>query len=162
MLWLRALLFVLLLPATVGGLLPWLIARRAAPAAGAWRGLALALLALGWSGLLWCVLDFARRGRGTLAPVDPPRHLVRSGLYRVTRNPMYVSVLLAILGQAAWWRSTGLLLYAAVFLAVVSAFVRVYEEPALARQFGDEYERYRAEVPRWLGVVRRTRDTRDR
>jgi protein-S-isoprenylcysteine O-methyltransferase Ste14 len=154
MLWLRVLLFAVLCPGTVGGLVPLLIGRpEAAHAQGPLAWLALLVLALGWAGLAWCVVDFARRGRGTLAPVDPPRHLVRSGLYKVTRNPMYLSVLVAILGQALWWRSLAVAAYAVAFLGVVTLFVRAYEEPALTRQFGDEYLRYRADVPRWIGPI---------
>jgi protein-S-isoprenylcysteine O-methyltransferase Ste14 len=73
-----------------------------------------------------------------------------SGLYRHLRNPMYVGVVLTILGQALWLGSVTLLAYAAVVWAAFFVFVLAYEEPALARQFGAEYEAYRAAVPRWL------------
>jgi hypothetical protein len=104
---------------------------------------------------LWCVREFYVRGKGTLAPWDPPRHLVASGLYRFSRNPMYVSVSLILLGWAMGFRSAGLLLYA---LAVMVAFhlrVIFHEEPYLARTHRDEWHRYSVRVPRWLFRSRR-------
>lgn len=114
------------------------------------RWIGVAPLIIGTAGLLWCIWDFGRVGRGTLAPVDPPSFVVRSGLYRVVRNPMYVSVLTALLGEvlvfgslrlAAWWVTVAVMFH---------VFVVAYEEPAMRRQFGTEYETYRAAVPRWL------------
>jgi protein-S-isoprenylcysteine O-methyltransferase Ste14 len=93
---------------------------------------------------------FALKGIGTPAPVAPTRHLVVSGLYRHVRNPMYVGVVLAIVGQALWLGSMALLGYAAAVFAAFFLFVLLYEEPALRRQFGAEYESYRRHVPRWL------------
>ena len=98
--------------------------------------------------------SFYTEGRGTLAPWSPPRHLVVSGLYRYSRNPMYVSVVLILWGWAAGFQSRALALYA---LAVMVAFhlrVVLGEEPWLARTHGDAWDRYRAAVPRWLGVRR--------
>jgi hypothetical protein len=88
-------------------------------------------------------------GIGTPAPVAPTRHLVVGGLYRYIRNPMYVAVAATIIGQALLLGRPALLLYALAFGAVVWAFVRGYEEPALARSFGAEYEAYRRAVPGW-------------
>jgi protein-S-isoprenylcysteine O-methyltransferase Ste14 len=113
----------------------------------------LLLLLLGWSGLLYCVRDFIRRGRGTPAPYDAPRDLVTAGLYQVVRNPMYVSVILAVLGQAIWFWSAAVLQYAAWIALGFHLMVVLYEEPALARQFGDSYTAYRARVPRWIPRV---------
>ncbi|HSP33803.1 MAG TPA: isoprenylcysteine carboxylmethyltransferase family protein, partial [Thermoanaerobaculia bacterium] len=99
--------------------------------------------------LLLCVWDFFAVGRGTLAPVDPPRRLVVRGLYRYTRNPMYNGVLLALIGEAWLFRSAPILIYVAAVFAAVHLFVVLYEEPVLTRRFGDEYRAYRAAVPRW-------------
>jgi protein-S-isoprenylcysteine O-methyltransferase Ste14 len=100
--------------------------------------------------LLWCVRDFAVRGRGTLAPVDPPTELVAVGLYRWVRNPMYVGVVGVLIGHALWFGGVWLPLYAAAVTAGFHAFVVLYEEPALAQRFGDSYRRYRDAVPRWI------------
>ena len=100
--------------------------------------------------LLWCIRDFYVAGKGTLAPWDPPRHLVVLGLYRRSRNPMYVAVGLVLLGWAVGFRSPAILFFG---LAVMVAFhVRVVlgEEPWLARTHRKDWERYAARVPRWL------------
>ena len=97
-----------------------------------------------------CIWEFARRGRGTLAPVDPPTELVVRGLYRYVRNPMYLSVTMIVLGEVILTGSRGLLGYWAVWFAAVNLFVIGYEEPALRRRFGPTYERYRATVGRWV------------
>ena len=97
-----------------------------------------------------CVWDFVTRGRGIPAPVDHPTALVVSGLYRYVRNPMYVGVILVLIGEALWFPSWSFLLYLGVFVAFVHVSVLVYEEPNLRRRFGDEYLRYTAAVSRWL------------
>lgn len=115
---------------------------------------ALAGIALGVSLLSACIVEFARRGRGTLSAFDPPTQLVVQGLYRYVRNPMYLSVSLMALGQALLIRSTDLAIYWVVFFIVTNAFVLFYEEPTLRRMFGASYERYAAGVPRWLPRLR--------
>jgi protein-S-isoprenylcysteine O-methyltransferase Ste14 len=100
--------------------------------------------------LLWCIVDFARFGRGTLAPVDPPKHLVIRGLYRYVRNPMYVGVTIILLGEYLLFDSVGLLLNALGFFVCTHCFVVYYEEPSLSRRFGESYARYRKQVRRWL------------
>jgi protein-S-isoprenylcysteine O-methyltransferase Ste14 len=146
----RALFFVLLFPGNVAYLIPiWIGARTGTPpGALRWPGLALELV--GSAVLLWCVRDFAVRGRGTLAPVDPPRELVAEGLYRWVRNPMYVGVLTTLVGHALWFGSRALLVYAGCVFLLFHLFITLYEEPNLAQRFGDSYLRYRASVPRWI------------
>jgi protein-S-isoprenylcysteine O-methyltransferase Ste14 len=107
-------------------------------------------LVLGAALLLACIWEFARRGRGTLSPADPPRHLVATGLYRHVRNPMYLSVTLIVLGEVLLTSSQALLLYWAIWFAAANLFVIGYEEPTLQRQFGAEYDRYRQQVGRWI------------
>ena len=97
-----------------------------------------------------CIWEFARRGRGTLSPADPPKELVVQGLYRYVRNPMYLSVSTILLGEALLARSLALLGYWAFFFVAANLFVMLYEEPALERQFGESYERYRRKVGRWI------------
>jgi protein-S-isoprenylcysteine O-methyltransferase Ste14 len=107
-------------------------------------------LVVGIVGLAWCVRDFYVRGRGTLAPWAPPRNLVVVGLYRYSRNPMYVSVALILLGWAATFGSSGLLLYTAA--VVVGFHLRVVfgEEPWLARRHGAQWQAYVRDVQRWI------------
>ena len=156
--WIRAAAFVLLAPGAVAGWVPWLIARGDAAAAGApaLRWLGGALLAAGWAIVLWCTRDFALRGRGTPAPYDPPRALVTSGLFAVVRNPMYVGVLLAIGGMAAWHRSDRVVAYGALVALAFHLRVILYEEPRLAREFGAAFDAYRRAVPRWIPARRST------
>jgi protein-S-isoprenylcysteine O-methyltransferase Ste14 len=94
--------------------------------------------------------DFVVRGRGTPNPLDPPRRFVASGLYRHVRNPMYVSLGLAVAGEAALWQSRTVLLVPLLLWPLVHLFVTRYEEPHLRAAFGAEYEDYLRRVPRWL------------
>ena len=152
---LRALLFTLVAPTTVGLLVPWLIAQHAMPADwGLWHHAGWLLVALGTLGYLLCVRDFVVRGQGTPNPLDPPRRFVATGLYRHVRNPMYVAVTATIAGQALLLGRWALLLYAALFWAVTATFVRAYEEPALAARYGAEYDAYRRAVPAWRPRLR--------
>jgi protein-S-isoprenylcysteine O-methyltransferase Ste14 len=154
MLLLKNLLFTVLVPGAVAGLVPYLILGRGADASPvAWgpaQGLALPVGVLGAGVYAWCVWDFASRGRGTPAPIDPPRTLVVSGPYRYVRNPMYCGVLLVLLGQVLYFASRPLLLYTLAWLGVVHLFVVLYEEPALRRRFDASYEEYRKAVRRWI------------
>lgn len=147
-------LFFCIAPVTVGGWVPWYLTRwnAGSPLFGgaSSRWLGATLVVAGAAAVTECFARFAIRGLGTPAPVAPTRHLVVSGLYRHLRNPMYVGVVMAIVGQALWFGSAALLWYAAVMWACTFAFVLLYEEPALRRQFGAQYEDYERHVPRWL------------
>jgi protein-S-isoprenylcysteine O-methyltransferase Ste14 len=123
---------------------------RAPPGWGAAQVVGLAMAIAGGALALWCVLAFATFGRGTPAPFDPPRRLVVRGPYRFVRNPMYLGAGLALGGAALHYRSLSLLGYLAVLAVASHLFVTLYEEPTLARLFGDEYGAYRACVRRWL------------
>ena len=158
MLALRVLFFTLLLPGTSLVLIPWLLLRREPPARlfllEPPRLLGLFLMAAGGAALLWCIRDFAVSGRGTLAPVDPPRKLVRVGLYRYVRNPMYVAVVTALFGEALFFESRTLGIYAGLAWLIFHSFVLLYEEPRLRDLFGADYKAYRARVPRWIPRLR--------
>ena len=112
--------------------------------------LGLLCIGLGVALLVTCIWEFARSGRGTLAPIDPPRELVVRGLYRYVRNPMYLSVTTIVLGELFLTRSRGLLVYWAIWFTAVNLFVIGYEEPTLRRRFGTSYERYSQTVRRWI------------
>jgi protein-S-isoprenylcysteine O-methyltransferase Ste14 len=147
------LFFVALLPGVVAGYVPYriLLASGGAhlPALCIASVAASVLILTGVIVLLRCVWDFFARGKGTLAPIDLPRHLVVSGLYRYTRNPMYSGVLAVLLGEAWLFGSTSILKYAICVLIAFHLFVVLYEEPALEAQFRDSYRAYRQAVPRW-------------
>ncbi len=110
----------------------------------------IALAALGMLLAVSCILTFVFIGRGTPAPFDPPRRLVVRGPYRLIRNPMYVGATAALSGAAVYYQSVSLAAYAVVFLGAMHVFVRMYEEPVLARTFGKDYADYCALVGRWL------------
>jgi protein-S-isoprenylcysteine O-methyltransferase Ste14 len=150
--WLLAknLLFTVVAPGTVAVYLPLSIAGERAPGPPAAVAPAVLLFALGGAIYAWCVWDFATFGRGTPAPIDAPKRLVVRGLYRWVRNPMYVGVLCVALGWALLYLSAALLAYAAAVWTLFHGFVRLYEEPHLRREFGDEYAAYCARVGRWL------------
>lgn len=157
MLLVRALAAFLALPSMVAGLVPTLIVVGRSPRSGATLPAGVMVLAVGVVLLGWCVRDFFVIGRGTLAPWDPPRHLVVVGLYRFVRNPMYVAVLTIVAGWALLYRSLPLVGYV-LFLAVAFHLrVVVYEEPRLARMFGPEWSDYRGRVSRWWPRLPRKR-----
>ena len=147
---LKNLVFTLAVPGTVGVYVPLLLARGRAPASGLVFLVALALLVSGGVIYAWCVWEFAVFGRGTPAPIDAPKKLVVRGLYRYTRNPIYMGVLTALLGWTVMFRGMNLLIYAFCVAVCFHIFVVFYEECRLRLQFGAEYDDYRAKVGRWL------------
>jgi protein-S-isoprenylcysteine O-methyltransferase Ste14 len=143
--------FLLIAPGVVAGVIPWaLTGWRMEPASPAIRVAGALLIALGAGFLLHAFARFVVEGLGTPAPVAPTQRLVVGGVYRHVRNPMYLAVGATIAGQALLLGRPGLLAYAALFGAVVFCFVRLYEEPTLAGQFGESYAAYRRAVPGWL------------
>jgi protein-S-isoprenylcysteine O-methyltransferase Ste14 len=145
------LLFLVVAPGVAAGLVPWLLTGWEA---NDWwlplRVLGGLMVAAGLAFLLEAFIRFVVEGFGTPAPVAPPERLVVGGAYRYVRNPMYLAVGALILGQALLLGQPVLVLYTAVFAAAVFAFVRGYEEPALAHRFGARYDEYRRAVPGWL------------
>ena len=141
----RALVAFLALPGVVAFVIPIGLLRRPE---GVFRLYGLAIVALGTSILLQCVRDFYVAGKGTLAPWSPPRHLVTTGLYRVSRNPMYVGVVIILIGWAAVYQSRVHLVYAALMAVAFYARVVLFEEPWLARTHGEDWHAYRSRVSR--------------
>jgi protein-S-isoprenylcysteine O-methyltransferase Ste14 len=115
-------------------------------------------VAVGVGLLLWCVRDFHVSGKGTLAPWDPPRRLVRVGPYRFTRNPMYVAVTLILVGWALTYRSRSLGVYALIVAVAFHLRVVFGEEPWLMHRYGGQWSEYTARVPRWFVPKKRTVD----
>lgn len=146
---LRALLAFLALPGVVAFLVPvtWLVATSHTQLV---QPLGLVPLVGGCVGLLWCARDFYVSGKGTLAPWAPPVHLVVVGLYRYTRNPIYVAVTLVLVGWAVSFVSGGLLAYAIIVAVAFHLRVVFGEEPWLARTHGAQWQEYVSRVPRWF------------
>jgi protein-S-isoprenylcysteine O-methyltransferase Ste14 len=152
-----SILFFFLAPGTVAGLIPWLISDWTFDTpfldSDATRFVGAALIFAALDIIVDSFGRFAVIGEGTPAPTNPTRSLVISGYYRHIRNPMYVAVTSAILGQAILFGSDKILLYGALVWVVFHAFVVLYEEPTLAKTFPEAYRAYRANVPRWIPRV---------
>ena len=150
---LRSVLWTILFPGFFAGFLPWQYFGVSAVRID-WTNVlhvaGLILVASGSALLIACIVEFARRGRGTLSPVDPPKELVVQGLYRYVRNPMYLSVSAIVLGEVLLTKSVPLFIYWIVWFACVNLFVMGYEEPYLRRQFGESYGAYTRSVGRWI------------
>jgi protein-S-isoprenylcysteine O-methyltransferase Ste14 len=146
-------LTTLLMPGSVVGLFPYWIVRDSIAAVP----VSISLLSfvplvtgiLGMGVLLHSIYAFAFHGKGTLAPIAPPKALVVRGLYRYTRNPMYLAVILILLSEAALTQRLQLLAYSGLVFTCFHLFVLLYEEPHLRTIFGESYETYRRAVPRW-------------
>src|SRR6185369_2230852 len=157
---LKTLIFTVLVPGTVAIWIPYRIlspaGSRVAISIGAFRYFGFVVMTIGALIYFWCAWDFTFAGKGTPAPIDPPRELVVKGLYRYVRNPMYVGVLSVVLGQAIWFEALRLFEYAGLVLVLFTTFVLIYEEPALKRKFGASYKQYCERVPRWIPRFRRS------
>src|SRR5215831_10829481 len=150
----NTLLFTIFVPGTVAILIPrWLVGGFPRPQSGVLTWVGALAFVIGAAIYFRCAWEFAARGLGTPAPIAPTKFLVTTGLHRYVRNPMYIGVALAILGEAALFRSMHVAQYAAIMLLVAHVFVVFYEEPTLHRQFGESYEQYRKAVPRWIPRV---------
>jgi protein-S-isoprenylcysteine O-methyltransferase Ste14 len=148
-------IFLLVAPGVVAGLIPYALTDwRSTDPPAALVVAGAALIVLGTAVLLNAFARFVIEGIGTPAPIAPTERLVVGGLYRYVRNPMYVAVGTTIVGQALLLGRPGLLAYAALFWAIVAAFVHVYEEPTLAARYGEQYDAYRRAVPAWWPRLR--------
>lgn len=146
-------LFLIAAPGVVAGLIPWLLTDHYRMPLSMVPGFVPLgwILVIGAAGiLLHAFARFALEGLGTPAPVAPTEKLVVGGIYRHVRNPMYVAVLSIILGQALIFSSWVVFVYGLIAAAAMISFVKIYEEPTLARRYGAEYETYRRAVPGWL------------
>jgi protein-S-isoprenylcysteine O-methyltransferase Ste14 len=147
----KTLVFTVFVPGTVAGYVPWRLRQDATAVTGAEAWAAIVVIAIGIAIYLYTAFwGFAVIGGGTPAPIAPTKILVVGGLHHFVRNPMYIGVALVIAGQAWLFHSGHIAIYLACVLLIVHLFVLFYEEPTLRRQFGEQYERYRASVPRWI------------
>ena len=156
---------VLLLPCMVTVVIPCaLLYHFGMDTLGLWRAAPLTRLLLPAIGLLLVLVGltllvatirlFAAVGKGTLAPWDPTQTLVVEGVYRHVRNPMISGVCLILLGESIGFASLPILGWAIIFILANAIYMPLFEEPSLAKRFGDEYLEYRRNVPRWRPMLR--------
>lgn len=152
---LKNILFVILQPGIVAGAVPYLLVRNRLsnllnlPFQG-YQYLALLLFLAGMTIVFHCVFRFFKDGLGTLSPVIPTKQLVISGLYKYSRNPMYIGVMLLLIGEVVFCTEVNLLIYAILVFIAFNLFVVFKEEPRLKRDFGEQYNNYKHRVRRWI------------
>lgn len=155
----KTLLFSLLVPGSVTVLIPYLLLDFSADyRASVFHSAAIPGWILITFGLLiygWCAWDFTFTGKGTPSPTHPPQQLVVKGLYRYTRNPMYVGIAVILSGEAWLFRSLNLLIYAVIVALAFHLRVVYYEEPVLRKSFGVDFEKYCQAVSRWWPTASR-------
>jgi len=152
---LKSLFFLILVPGLFVGYLPLaFLLTGPQNQTGFLSYLAVPLWPIGGLIILWCFWDFLIKGKGTPAPIDPPRALVVTGLYNYVRNPMYVGVEIMLIAHFLWFGFWSLLAYAAFFFLAFHTFILLYEEPTLKKKFGAAYEDYLKRVPRWIPRLR--------
>lgn len=156
-LFIRNLVFTILQPGIVAGLIPYLILGNKTSDIFVTQLLHPGLHSLGAIGfiigfviMLSCIRNFAIKGRGTLSPAYPTKRLVVAGLYKFSRNPMYVGVILMLIGEAIFFQSADLWVYSLFVFITFNIFILLIEEPRLKRDFGEEYTRYCKKVRRWI------------
>ena len=155
----KTVIFTIIAPGTVAGLVPYLLLSSGLDRWRAWHGFprwpGAAIMAAGACIYFWCAWNFTFTGKGTPSPTHAPTELVAVGLYRFTRNPMYVGVISVLLGESLFFRSPLLLGYTLLVFLGFNMFIIFYEEPTLKKNFGESYERYCSNVPRWVFFKRR-------
>jgi len=151
----RNLIFTILQPGLVAGLIPYVLLRIEGKTLlpddfGFLQFSGLALMFVGVSLMMTSIGQFAFEGKGTLSPLDPTKNLVVKGLYRYSRNPMYIGVSMLLIGEGLFAASLVLAGYAAVVFTGFNLFIVFHEEPRLQREFGSAWEEYRKRVRRWI------------
>jgi protein-S-isoprenylcysteine O-methyltransferase Ste14 len=154
-LFIRNLIFTVLQPGVVAGLIPiWIIGFRANnifdEICQIHHYIGTIAFLIGFAVMLWCIISFAVIGRGTLSPADPTKKLVITGLYYFSRNPMYVGVTLILIGEAIFFQSIDLCVCVLIVFLGFNIFVICKEEPRLRKDFGEEYKAYCQKVRRWI------------
>jgi protein-S-isoprenylcysteine O-methyltransferase Ste14 len=155
---------ILLLPGVVTLVIPGLILwRTGVDSWGLWQsvpvtGIILPVIGgmcicLGLTLMVATIRLFVTVGKGTLAPWDPPQHLVVRGVYRHVRNPMISGVLFVLLGESVLTASMPLFRWFLIFVVINAIYIPVLEEPGLVHRFGAEYLTYERHVPRWIPTL---------
>lgn len=160
--WIRLIIFTILVPGFVAGYIPQRLMIEMPPD---WQNtkikwLGIALIGIGICLYLLCAITFVVRGSGTpniwfARPLrfllgEEPGKMVNSGLYRFSRNPMYVGVLTTVLGEACFYQRYVLLHYFLFLVILFHLVVVMIEEPHLRKKFGKDYEEYRKKTRRWF------------
>jgi protein-S-isoprenylcysteine O-methyltransferase Ste14 len=151
----RNLFFTILQPGLVAGLIPyWILGRELSniriTSLQLRQYAGVVLFIIGLAIMLSCIVNFAVKGRGTLSPADPTKHLVVGGLYKYSRNPMYVGVMMMLIGEAIFFESTDLWVYLIIVFIGFHLFILLHEEPRLKKDFEAEYKEYCKKVRRWI------------
>lgn len=152
---LRNLVFTILQPGLVAGLIPYLLLKAENRSCvpddfGYWQFSGSFAMIAGFLLMITCILQFAFEGKGTLSPLDPTKSLVVRGFYGRSRNPMYVGVTILLCGEAMFCQSIVLIGYTAFVFIGFNLFIAFHEEPRLSREFGSDWDRYKEQVRRWL------------
>lgn len=154
-LFLRNLFFTILQPGIVAGLVPFLLTGKTLntiiePPLFWYHFIGLIIFVIGFILMSVCIINFAVRGKGTLSPADPTKKLVIAGPYKFSRNPMYVGVMMLLIGEAIFFQSLPIGFYSLIIFIAFYTFVVFFEEPRLLESFGDDYKKYTNSVRRWL------------
>ncbi len=154
-LFIRNLIFTILQPGLVAGLIPfWILGNKVnktfAQPLQFYQYSGAIVFAIGFVIMLSCIISFAIKGRGTLSPADPTKHLVITGLYNFSRNPMYVGVIMILIGEAMFFQSGNLWVYLLIVFTAFNIFIILNEEPRLRKDFKEEYSEYCKKVRRWI------------
>jgi len=154
-LFIRNLFFTILQPGMVAGLIPfWLIGEKLNTTYiqpfTFYQCLGMLIFTVGVVLTLICILHFAVHGRGTLSPAEPTKKMVIAGPYRFSRNPMYMGVMMMLIGESIFFLSLVLSAYSLFIFLAFHLFITYFEEPRLRKDFGDDYAEYLKKVRRWL------------
>jgi protein-S-isoprenylcysteine O-methyltransferase Ste14 len=140
--------------------LPYFLVKNDRPSfdTGLFSYLAIPLWIMGTLIIVWCSVDMVQKGRGTPAHMDPPKQLIIHGLYRYVRNPIYLGALLFQFGYILWFGSSLMIVYFLFFMLTYQILIVLIEEPILRRMFGEQYQAYCRQVPRWIPNLKSFRE----
>ena len=108
----------------------------------------LGLLGLGL--VAYCSGLFLIVGKGTPAPIEPPKKLVFSVLYKYTRISIYIVFFMILLGEFMYFGRLFQLFYLFLIITAINPLITYHEEPVLKKRFGKSYKKYLKEIPRWF------------
>lgn len=108
------------------------------------------LIIIGITAVIYLIFIFKILGNGTPVPIEPTKKLIVKGLYKYSRNPLYISHLTILLGIALFFGRITLFIYCLLVFLVFNAIIIYWEEPQLKKRFGKEYLNYMRKVPRWI------------